>query len=72
MADKLNALLDKPDEFPDFEFLSYWQTQLNDALAITSFMAWVKVKSQSNFTTTITVCYFYSKIIYNYEQQLHY
>ena len=40
---KLETLLDHPDEFPDFEFLSYWQTQFNSAIAITVFMAWVKV-----------------------------
>ncbi len=41
---KLNDLLDKPDEFADFEFLSYWQTQFNSAIAITVFLAWVKVR----------------------------
>ena len=43
VSDKLNALLDEPDDYPDFEFLSYWQTQFNSAIAITVFLAWVKV-----------------------------
>lgn len=40
---KLDDLLSHPFMFPDFEFLSYWQVQFNSAIAITVFMAWVKV-----------------------------
>ena len=43
VTDKLNELLDKPDDFADFEFLSFWQVQFNSAIAITVFLAWVKV-----------------------------
>ena len=37
----------KPDIFPDFEFLGYWQTQFNDIVAIAVFFAWIKVSSGS-------------------------
>ncbi len=43
VATKLDTLLEKPEAFADFEFLSYWQVQFNSAIAITVFLAWVKV-----------------------------
>ena len=45
VGDKLDSLLENPDTFPDFEFLSYWQTVFNCAIAVTVFLAWVKVGS---------------------------
>jgi hypothetical protein len=40
----LDDLLKKQDHFADFEFLSYWQTQFNNVVAFTVFLAWIKVK----------------------------
>ena len=40
---KLDTLLDQPNEYVDFESLSYWQVVFNSALAIMVFFAWVKV-----------------------------
>ena len=39
----LDSLLAEPNEFADFEFLSYWQVGFNSAIAVTVFLAWVKV-----------------------------
>ena len=44
MTNLLDALLEKPDEFADFDFLSFWQVQFNSAVAIAVFFAWVKVR----------------------------
>jgi hypothetical protein len=43
----LDDLLKDPNVFADFEFLSYWQTQFNNVIAFTVFLAWIKVR-QSN------------------------
>jgi len=51
---KLDQLLAYPNAFPDFEFLSYWQVQFNSAIAITVFMAWVKVFKYISFNKTMT------------------
>ena len=45
VSNKLEELLSDPEGFADFEFLSYWQTQFNSAIAITVFLAWVKVSN---------------------------
>lgn len=39
----LKKLLDKPNQYADFEFLSYGQTQFDNAIAIAVFLAWIKV-----------------------------
>jgi ABC-type maltose transport system permease subunit len=44
VAKLLDTLLDYPNEYADFEFLSYWQIVFNSALAIMVFFAWVKVR----------------------------
>lgn len=41
----LQELLDKPDQYADFEFLSYGQTMFDNAIAIAVFFAWIKVYS---------------------------
>lgn len=43
IENKLNTLLDNPNRYLDFQFLSYWQTQFNNIMAIAVFFAWVKV-----------------------------
>lgn len=40
---KLSVLLDNPDKYADFEFLSFWQTRFDNAIAIAVFLAWIKV-----------------------------
>lgn len=52
---KLKELTKKPDQFQDFDFISLWQIRFDNAIAITVFIAWVKVflktvqKSKGNF-----------------------
>lgn len=52
---KLKELTNKPDQFQDFDFISLWQIRFDNAIAITVFIAWVKVflktvqKSKVNF-----------------------
>lgn len=43
----LDDLLKDQKGFADFEFLSYWQTQFNNIIAFTVFLAWIKVSSFS-------------------------
>lgn len=45
----LKELLDKPDQYADFEFLSYGQTQFDNAIAIAVFFAWIKVNNNRNY-----------------------
>lgn len=40
---KLKELTNKPDQFQDFDFISLWQIRFDNAIAITVFIAWVKV-----------------------------
>lgn len=40
---KLQELTNKPDQFQDFDFISLWQIRFDNAIAITVFIAWVKV-----------------------------
>lgn len=51
---KLDTLLDQPNEYVDFESLSYWQVVFNSALAIMVFFAWVKVFKYISFNKTMT------------------
>jgi len=41
--DVLDSLLENNNEFADFNTLAYWQTQFNNAIAITAFISWIKV-----------------------------
>ncbi len=41
----LDSLLENNNEFADFNTLAYWQTQFNNAIAITAFISWIKVIS---------------------------
>ena len=40
---KLNELIGQPDQYADFDFLSYWQVRFDNAIAIAVFFAWIKV-----------------------------
>jgi len=40
----LESLLSTPNQFADFEQLSFWQMQFNYGVALTVFFAWIKVR----------------------------
>lgn len=50
----LKDLLDKPDQYADFEFLSYGQYQFDNAIAIAVFLAWIKIFKYISFNKTMT------------------
>ncbi|PVD39586.1 hypothetical protein C0Q70_02221 [Pomacea canaliculata] len=43
VGDKLKKLLENPDIFSDFERLSYWENRFCNAIAIATFLAWIKL-----------------------------
>lgn len=63
VTNKLEALLQNPDAYPDFDFLSFWQVAFNAAIAVNVFLAWVKVfkyisfnKTMTQLSSTLTAC----------------
>ncbi|XP_069545902.1 polycystin-2-like protein 1 [Brachyistius frenatus] len=50
----LGKLLEQPDIYADFEFLSFWQTQYNNMNAVNLFFAWIKVFKYISFNKTMT------------------
>lgn len=50
----LHELLTNPYLFPDFEFLGFWQTQYNNAVALAVFFAWIKIFKYISFNKTMT------------------
>ena len=44
----LEKLLANPDQYSNFESLSYWEVVFNSTLAIMVFFAWVKVCAEKN------------------------
>uniref|UniRef100_A0A8C2JTG7 Polycystic kidney disease 2-like 1 n=1 Tax=Cyprinus carpio TaxID=7962 RepID=A0A8C2JTG7_CYPCA len=50
----LGNLLEKPDIYPDFEFLAFWQTQYNNMNAVNLFFAWIKIFKYISFNKTMT------------------
>jgi polycystin 2 len=50
----LNQLLTNQNQFVDFTFLSYWQTQFNNAIAGMIFIAWIKIFKYISFNKTMT------------------
>ncbi|XP_076348881.1 polycystin-2-like protein 1 isoform X3 [Tachypleus tridentatus] len=50
----MDKLLENPDHFADFEFLGFWQTQFNNAVAVTVFFAWIKIFKYISFNRTMT------------------
>ncbi|XP_076327239.1 polycystin-2-like protein 1 isoform X1 [Tachypleus tridentatus] len=50
----MESLLENPDVFSDFEFLGFWQTQFNNAVAIDVFFAWIKIFKYISFNKTMT------------------
>lgn len=51
---KLQELLEDPTTFADFQFLGYWQTQFNSAVAVCVFFAWFKLFKYISFNKTMT------------------
>lgn len=47
VGDKLKKLLENPDIFSDFERLSYWENRFCNAIAIATFLAWIKVSKKN-------------------------
>uniref|UniRef100_A0A1I8FHI7 PKD_channel domain-containing protein n=1 Tax=Macrostomum lignano TaxID=282301 RepID=A0A1I8FHI7_9PLAT len=54
-GNKLTELLKDESKFPDFDFLSYWQLQFNNAIAITVFFAGFN-KTMTQLSSTLGAC----------------
>ncbi|XP_064627409.1 polycystin-2-like isoform X2 [Lineus longissimus] len=54
VSEILTQLLKEPEQYADFEFLSFWQIQFNNAVAIAVFCSWVKVFKYISFNKTMT------------------
>ncbi|XP_065670022.1 polycystin-2-like protein 1 isoform X5 [Hydra vulgaris] len=50
----LRLLLEKQDEYANFESLSDWQTRFNDFVAVAVFLSWIKVFKYISFNKTMT------------------
>lgn len=50
----LEDLLSKPEQYSDFYFLSYGQSQFDNAIAIAVFLAWIKIFKYISFNKTMT------------------
>jgi polycystin 2 len=50
----LETLLENPNKYPDFEFLSYCEVMYSSTVAIMVFFAWVKVFKYISFNKTMT------------------
>ena len=48
----LQTILSNDNQYIDFEFLCYWQTQFNNAVAGMVFIAWIKVSEPTLLTAT--------------------
>ena len=60
VGDKLSILLENDQIYADFERLSYWETRFNNAIAITVFLAWIKVKHFVTLDRNLlhVICYY--------------
>ncbi|KAI3378974.1 hypothetical protein SNEBB_006980 [Seison nebaliae] len=50
----LDSILKNEDKFMDFEFLGFWQTQFNNAVAAAVFLSWIKIFKYISFNKTMT------------------
>lgn len=50
VSNKLEELLNRPEEYSDFHWLSFWQMIFNYLLALLTFLGWAKVSSYSPYT----------------------
>lgn len=49
VSQKLDSLLADSNQYPEFDWLAYWQQTFNYAVAITAFLSWIKVLLLSLF-----------------------
>lgn len=54
VSNKLNSLLANDQQFVNFDFLCYCQTQFNQAIAGVVFLSWIKVFKYTSFNKTMT------------------
>ena len=54
VTNKLESLLQDPEAFPSFDFISFWQVVFNAGLAFNVFFAWIKVFKYISFNKTMT------------------
>ena len=54
VTDELINLLSKPDQFADFTYLGFLTTQNGNVVAITVFLAWIKLFKYLTFNKTMT------------------
>lgn len=59
VAEILDALLGARETFSEFEFLTYWQTQMNNVIAFTVFLAWIKVRCRERKEPLIKSFHFF-------------
>ncbi|XP_044540211.1 polycystic kidney disease 2-like 1 protein, partial [Gracilinanus agilis] len=50
----MGHLLQRPNDYADFEFLAFWQTQYNNMNAVNLFFAWIKIFKYISFNKTMT------------------
>jgi polycystin 2 len=50
----IEVLLNRPDQYSDFEFLGYCQSIFNNVIAVVVFLAWIKVFKYISFNKTMT------------------
>ncbi|TPP55950.1 Polycystic kidney disease protein 2 [Fasciola gigantica] len=50
----LDSLLQNPDQFANFQLLSIWQVNFNYGVAVTTFLAWMKIFKYISFNKTMT------------------
>ncbi|VDP85309.1 unnamed protein product [Echinostoma caproni] len=50
----LDDLLQNPDQFANFQLLSIWQVNFNYGIAVTTFLAWMKIFKYISFNKTMT------------------
>ena len=51
---RLSDLLDTPDQFADFTYLGDTTKQINSAIAVCVFFAWIKLFKYISFNKTMT------------------
>ncbi|NXR13418.1 PK2L2 protein, partial [Semnornis frantzii] len=54
---RLEKLLADPHTYPDFYFLAFFQVLYNTTIAVTLFLAWIKVLKYINFCKTMALLY---------------
>ncbi|XP_028573959.2 polycystin-2-like protein 2 isoform X1 [Podarcis muralis] len=50
----MESLLSNSEAYPDFNFLSFWQTRYNNMISVNVFFAWIKIFKYISFNKTMT------------------